>query len=370
MLRKNKRLILKLIICLMTGLCIIAVLLCFGVIQINRPSYERYPVRGVDVSRYQGEIDWEILFKQGIKFAYIKATEGSSHIDERFTSNWEQAQKTALRIGAYHFFSMDSPGEKQAELFCSIVTPVQSMLPPVIDFEPYGRYTSLKDLDTEALASELEQCLATIQERYDLTPIIYTTQDWYPFIHERFPYNDIWIRSVYGKPGNDIGWTFWQYSNRTKLEGYTGTERYIDMDAFCGSVEEFNNYQNSNAPKILEVAQSYPAGDSIEFPVDISLMFTKKSKPINSNQAAIELAMELIGECHKKGQFSDFTLLAIVHSEHDNMWYFEYSIDQQNENAENLVDCGNFNVAVDGSAGNIIRAWIEEKVEKSSMSHY
>ncbi len=193
MLRKNKRLILKLIMCLMTGLCIIAVLLCFGVIQINRPSYERYPVRGVDVSHYQGEIDWEILFKQGIKFAYIKATEGSSHIDERFTSNWEQAQKTALRIGAYHFFSMDSPGEKQAELFCSIVTPVQSMLPPVIDFEPYGRYTSLKDLDTEALASELEQCLATIQERYDLTPIIYTTQDWYPFIHERFPYNDIWI---------------------------------------------------------------------------------------------------------------------------------------------------------------------------------
>ena len=145
---------------------------------------------------------------------------------------------------------------------------------------------------------------------------------------------------------------------------------YIDMDAFCGSVEEFYNYQNSNAPKILEVAQSYPAGDSIEFPVDISLMIKKKSKPINSNQAAIELAMELIGECHKKGQFSDFTLLAIVHSEHDNMWYFEYSIDQQNENAENLVDCGNFNVAVDGSAGNIIRAWIEEKVEKSSMSHY
>ena len=64
-------------------------LLYIGIIHINNPSKKRYPIRGVDVSHYQGEIDWDILSKEDISFAYIKATEGSSSKDETFDYNWK-----------------------------------------------------------------------------------------------------------------------------------------------------------------------------------------------------------------------------------------------------------------------------------------
>ena len=97
-----------------------------------------YPVRGVDVSSYQGEIDWKTLSSQNLSFAFIKATEGSSFVDPCFDYNYEKAQKTDLRIGAYHFFSYDSSGEDQAENFISTVSKIDNMLPPVIDLEFYG----------------------------------------------------------------------------------------------------------------------------------------------------------------------------------------------------------------------------------------
>ena len=130
-----------------------------GVLHINNPSKKKYPIRGDDVYHYQGEVD------------------------EQFDKNWSDAQCVDLRIGAYHFFSLDSPGTDQAENFCSTVTPVEKMLPPVVDVEPYGNY---KD--------------------------------------------------------PTVKWTFWQYSNRHVLSGYSGNERYIDMNVFCGSEEEFDKY--------------------------------------------------------------------------------------------------------------------------------
>ena len=62
-----------------------------------------YPVKGVDVSSYQLEIDWQGLEEEGYSFAFIKATEGSSLVDERFEYNREEASSTGMRIGAYHF---------------------------------------------------------------------------------------------------------------------------------------------------------------------------------------------------------------------------------------------------------------------------
>ena len=110
---------------ILTALAVLAaiasgILVCLvwnGWILLNHPSRTRYPVRGVDVSHYQGTIDWPVLAAQDLDFAYIKATEGSSHTDEKFAENWEAAKDTGLRIGAYHFFSFDSPGESQLKHF-------------------------------------------------------------------------------------------------------------------------------------------------------------------------------------------------------------------------------------------------------------
>lgn len=85
-----------------------------GIIWFNNPSEEEFPVRGIDVSEYQGEIDWKTLSKQNIDFVFIKATEGSGYTDSCFVYNFDEAQKTDLRVGAYHFFSYDSEGAAQA----------------------------------------------------------------------------------------------------------------------------------------------------------------------------------------------------------------------------------------------------------------
>lgn len=123
---------------LLTAAAVLAALFFTGVLKLNTPSRERYPVRGVDVSSWQGEIDWPTLAGQGLSFAFIKATEGSGFTDPRFSYNWEEARKTALRVGAYHFFSYDSPGKTQADNFIAAVPREPGALPPVVDVEFYG----------------------------------------------------------------------------------------------------------------------------------------------------------------------------------------------------------------------------------------
>ena len=230
------------IICIVFLLSLVLTLLYTGVIHVNNPSKKKYPIRGVDVSHYQGKIDWDKLTGENIRFAYIKATEGSKSKDEQFDKNWQEAQAESLRIGAYHFFSLDSPGADQAENFCKTVTVVDGMLPPVVDVEPYGKYDDVEALDKEKMRTELDAFVKSVESFYGMKPVIYTTEKWWYVLQEEFNTYDLWIRDVYTKPGSSINWTFWQYSNRHVLSGYHGTERYIDMNVFCGSEKEFYAY--------------------------------------------------------------------------------------------------------------------------------
>ena len=163
---KRKLLISLIFLVLPAGIA--AVLLYFGVLHINNPSRSKYPIRGVDVSHHQGEIDWNKLAEEEISFAYIKATEGSGYKDEQFDKNWSEAQATGLRIGAYHFFSLDSAGATQAENFCNAVTAVEGMLPPVVDVEPYGGYKDPDKLDKEKLLSELGDFISSVESYYGM----------------------------------------------------------------------------------------------------------------------------------------------------------------------------------------------------------
>lgn len=221
------------------------VLLYTGIIHINNPSIAKYPIRGVDVSHYQGEIDWEQLSAENIRFAYIKATEGSRYKDEQFDKNWDEAQSTGLRIGAYHFFSLDSSGATQADNFCRTVTMVDAMLPPVVDVELYGKYRDINQIDKERFFLELGDYLKAVELYYTMKPVIYTTEECLPLIQEEFTDYDVWIRNVYGKPDSSIDWTFWQFSNRHVLSGYSGTERYIDMNVFVGDEKDFLSYDGT-----------------------------------------------------------------------------------------------------------------------------
>jgi len=228
------------------ALLTLILLLYNGVILFNNPSEKDYPVRGVDVSAYQGDIDWEILSSQNIDFAFIKATEGSSFVDKKFAYNFAEAQKTDLSIGAYHFFSFDSQGKTQAENFIKNVIPFDGMLPPVIDFEFYGDKAD-NPPEKDKVHAELKAFISEIESCYGLSPIIYATEETYElYLKTDFSQYDIWIRDVITKP-NFSQWTFWQYTNREKLDGYKGPEKYIDMNVFNGTKEQFIEYSRYNS---------------------------------------------------------------------------------------------------------------------------
>lgn len=222
-------------------ICIGAVLAAiygYGILQgwflLNNPSRKLYPIRGVDVSHYQGEIDWAVLSGQDIRFAYIKATEGSSHTDGRFLENWDHATVTDLKVGAYHFFSFDSPAETQAEHFIKTVQGFDGMLPPVVDFEFYGDKKASPP-PVEPTVHELWVMLGKLRQHYGMTPILYATEETYHmYLEGRFDEYPLWIRNVTGQPDTDTDWLFWQYSNRGRLDGYTGDERFIDLNVFAG----------------------------------------------------------------------------------------------------------------------------------------
>lgn len=219
----------------------VAALFWFGVLQLNGGAAKQFPVRGVDVSEYQGEIQWDVLGAQNLQFAFIKATEGSGYVDAKFQQNWQNAAETDLRIGAYHFFSFDSSGETQADNFMETVEPVQNMLPPVVDVEYYGDYKK-NPPDMEMVKQELSTMLKRLEEEYGMMPILYLTKDT-SWVKNIFPTYDYWVRDVYtAAPLDSTDWTFWQYTNRAVLDGYDGEERYIDCNVFRGSAEAFASY--------------------------------------------------------------------------------------------------------------------------------
>jgi lysozyme len=80
-----------------------------------------YEVKGVDVSHYQGEIDWLALRKSGVRFAYIKATEGASLRDPRFAENWQRSHDAGIARGAYHYFLLCKSGAEQAANFIATI---------------------------------------------------------------------------------------------------------------------------------------------------------------------------------------------------------------------------------------------------------
>lgn len=218
-------------------------LVYFKVLHPNDMFIGSYKTRGIDVSSYQGEIDWKVLSSKGIDFAFIKATEGSEYVDERFGYNLENALKTDLFCGAYHFFSFDSSGKEQAEHFIKTVEKKSGMLAPVIDLEFYGEYEKTPK-DSHDVVPEVSDMVKALEEHYGIKPIIYATGKSYDKYIKGSELDDypLWIRNVYFKPMFAGDWVFWQYSDDAKLEGYKGDEEHIDMDVFFGDKEKLKDY--------------------------------------------------------------------------------------------------------------------------------
>ena len=231
------------------GLC--AALVSTGVLWPNRIFAAAYPVHGVDVSSYQGRIDWDVLAGQHrIDFAFIKATEGSSDRDDRFTENWAAARKTDLVVGAYHFLSFDSPGETQAENIIRTVPAEAGTLPVAVDVELYGRYLGAPP-SRDKVSKILDPLLAALKKHYGVAPILYATGDAYSrYLSGSYAGDPLWIRSIVAPPTvpDARRWTFWQYSDHDRRAGYAGEEQYIDLNVFAGTRQRLDTLLQHGGP--------------------------------------------------------------------------------------------------------------------------
>ncbi len=201
-------------------------------------------MRGVDVSSYQGYIDWEEIEDSDIEFAFIKATEGSRYRDKMFSDNIENIQTTDIAAGAYHFMSFESDGAAQAENFISVVDSDKISLPPVIDLELYGTYND-KPPSGAYVREILDSMIQRLYEEYGVMPIIYTNRRAYSlYIAGEYRECDIWMCDLVKAPALPDGreWTFWQYSHTETLPGYDGEEEHIDMNIFNGTRADFRKY--------------------------------------------------------------------------------------------------------------------------------
>ncbi|WP_419873938.1 glycoside hydrolase family 25 protein [Candidatus Pristimantibacillus sp. PTI5] len=113
----------KRIIAVLLGLIFICCVLEYkGIIWHNSIFAMKFEVKGLDVSHYQGYVDWKTVTEtEKYQFVYMKATEGNDFTDDTFMQNWEGAKENGILTGAYHFFSARSTGEQQADHFISVV---------------------------------------------------------------------------------------------------------------------------------------------------------------------------------------------------------------------------------------------------------
>lgn len=217
-----------------------------GEAETAEPDPEVYTVYGVDVSCYQGNVDWEVIASQNITFAFIKATEGSGFTDPKFRQNWTDSADTGIYTGAYHFFSFESGGQTQAENFIAAVGELADHnLPPVVDIELYGEYNEAPP-DAGAVRRELRILLDTLEDYYGVRPILYAPEKTYftYIFGAGFEDSPLWIANTRIEPLPR--WDFWQYTVEGRLEGYDGmkdahTEGHIDLDVYKGDRQAFLN---------------------------------------------------------------------------------------------------------------------------------
>ena len=208
---------------------------CYGMKGYGVCMPHGYKVHGIDISHYQGNINWKMLdqTRQGqfpIQFIFMKATEGGDYPDKRFVANFDSAKAHDFIRGAYHFYNPKTDADKQADFFINTVNLEPGDLPPVLDIEK-------KSKDIKKLQADLKHWLRRIEDHYGVKPIIYAS---YKFktkylndsVFNSYPY---WIAHYYVDSVQYKGdWKFWQHTDVGTLPGI---EEQVDLNIFNGGME-------------------------------------------------------------------------------------------------------------------------------------
>ncbi len=195
----------------------------------------RTTVRGIDVSKWQGEVDWRAVRAAGIRFAFVRVSDGTTVLDATFARNWQAARAAGVLRGAYQYFRPEEDPVEQADLLLATMGALRAGdLPPVLDLEVSG------DVEPRELVRRVGRWVERVRKATGVKPIVYTSAlHWATLAgnSRRFRSHALWVAhhdvDCPITPSSWRGWTFHQHSTEAVISGISGP---VDENRFRGSL--------------------------------------------------------------------------------------------------------------------------------------
>lgn len=187
---------------------------------------------GIDVSHYQGTIDWaQVARGNNISYAYMKATEGATYVDDTYTYNIREARRAGLSVGSYHFYRPNVSPEEQFENMVSNIKANEQDLAPIIDIEHRGNVSEGRFI------ADLKALIRMVEHHYGCKPLLYSYQNFYNrYLIGHFDgYHFMIAKYQDEQPILNDGRTYimWQYTSKGAISGISGhVDRSRIMDSF------------------------------------------------------------------------------------------------------------------------------------------
>jgi GH25 family lysozyme M1 (1,4-beta-N-acetylmuramidase) len=205
-------------------------------------------VPGVDTSHYQHNpsLDWQKAANDGVEFAFLKATEGTSYRDPYFKADWAATAKAGIYRGAYHFArpsTQRGDAVREADFFADTIgtQTTRGTLPPVLDLETTG------GLSDQQLINWTRDFLVELQAKTGRNPIIYVSPYfWKDNVGNSSAFHDypLWVAHYTTNsqpmiPGGWPTWSFWQTTSSGRISGISGN---VDKDLFNGTMSQLQRF--------------------------------------------------------------------------------------------------------------------------------
>ena len=189
--------------------------------KVESPLQKQMPdIIGVDISKYQGKVDFNKLKDAGVHYVFIRATEGITYQDADYVQNHNDAKAAGLRVGVYHFYETDDNPQAQFENFKNRVNLTSGDLAPVIDIE------KLHQKDDKNLVENLKQFLSDLESHFGIKPIVYSGKNFANKYLTGFGDYPLWLAEYQMDqpvvPSGWQDWTFWQWSQSGTIDGIEG----------------------------------------------------------------------------------------------------------------------------------------------------
>ena len=198
-------------------------------IDIDR---SQYPVMGLDISSHNGLPDFDSIAAAGVRFVFLKASEGETFRDPAFLRNYAAARGAGIPVGAYHFFRFDRDGIEQAKNLLRVIGPRPLELGVAIDVEDQGNATGVP---ADSIKARLQLMIEYLNLRGHRVTLYSNRAGYEKYLLPDFEGSPLWICQFTDNSTN-TDWTYWQFDHHGRIPGIRGD---VDLNVFSGSRDDW-----------------------------------------------------------------------------------------------------------------------------------